>query len=200
MTSFFVEDVRFWLRQQQGWNDLRSAQRNGWIDSFRRWRTWNRILRSPPSPVFHIRGAGRTELHTMCYGSDWVLLVWIIGISVHLYFYMSSNCCVTSISQLDTPRFSSRSTIDSVKFPIAITRWTKIFVFNPFTLLFLVSAFGPSPNCFPNLCVYQSKGSFGHCALMIICPSSDFWIEHFYQVDLLSLFISLYRCSDAVQK
>jgi hypothetical protein len=80
--SHLTDDFRYWLRQQQAWNDLRTAQKNGWVETFRRLRTWPKILRTRPTPCELAGSTTLPELHTMCHGGDWMLVIWMLK-SIH---------------------------------------------------------------------------------------------------------------------
>jgi len=72
------DDLRFWLRQQQAWNDLRVWQRAGWREMSRRILTWPRILRTAPIPTVPVEAGGAVEYHVLCHGSDWLLAIWML--------------------------------------------------------------------------------------------------------------------------
>lgn len=76
--SHLTDDFRYWLRQQQAWNDLRTAQKNGWSESFRRLWTWPRILATEPIRTDPFEAGAPTELHVLCHGSDWLLAIWML--------------------------------------------------------------------------------------------------------------------------
>ncbi len=76
--SYLTEDFRHWLRQQQAWNDLRTAQKTGLGESLRRLWNWPKILRTQPTPCELANCTTSPELHTMCHGGDWLLVMWML--------------------------------------------------------------------------------------------------------------------------
>jgi hypothetical protein len=78
-----ADDYRYWLRQQQAWNDLRTAEKNGWMETFRRLWTWPRILATEPIRTETFVAGSPTELHVLCHGSDWLLAIWMLKSFLH---------------------------------------------------------------------------------------------------------------------
>lgn len=76
--SSWKDDVRFWLRQQQLWNDIRTIQRDGWHDYWKRCTIWPKILKTAPLRTAPIKPGGAVECHVMCHNGDWLLAVWML--------------------------------------------------------------------------------------------------------------------------
>ena len=68
--------MRARLRQWPLWVNLRRWQRDGFISTYRRWRTYCQILNTPPVKT----GApgGDTELHVLCYRNDYLGALWTL--------------------------------------------------------------------------------------------------------------------------
>ena len=64
------------LRQIPLWVDLRRWQRDGIVRSYRRWRLYSQILKSPP--VATDAHWGETELHLLCYRGDYLGAIWTL--------------------------------------------------------------------------------------------------------------------------
>jgi hypothetical protein len=64
------------LRQWPLWVDLRRWQREGFASTYRRWRAYCQILKSPP---LRTGGpGGDTELHLLCYRNDYLGALWTL--------------------------------------------------------------------------------------------------------------------------
>lgn len=84
-TSHWQEDLRFWLRQQQAWNDLRNLQRDGLRHHWQRLTIWPKILRTPPFRTAPVKPGGPVEYHVMCHNADWLLAIWMLkSLLLHL--------------------------------------------------------------------------------------------------------------------
>jgi hypothetical protein len=73
--------MRDWLRKFPLWVDLRRWQREGFLQTFRRWQTYSRILKTPP--VSTGRERGETELHLLCYRNDYLAALWTLKSFYH---------------------------------------------------------------------------------------------------------------------
>jgi hypothetical protein len=74
------------LRKWPLWVDLRRWQREGFIAAYRRWRTYCKILKTPP--IRTDRLDVDTELHLLCYRRDYLGALWTLK-TFYLYSEVS---------------------------------------------------------------------------------------------------------------
>lgn len=70
--------IRRILRSNNAWIGFRRAQREGLGRSFARWRTWKRILQSPPLRTRPVSASEPVEVHLMCYYFDYLTALWTL--------------------------------------------------------------------------------------------------------------------------
>jgi hypothetical protein len=64
------------LRKWPLWVDLRRWQREGFASTYRRWRTYCEVLKTPPIRTGSL--TGDTELHLLCYRKDYLGALWTL--------------------------------------------------------------------------------------------------------------------------
>jgi hypothetical protein len=72
------EDLRFWLRQQQAWHNLRNLLRESAPELRAHLFTWRRILDTPPMRTAPAVAGGPVEYHMVCHNGDWLWAVWML--------------------------------------------------------------------------------------------------------------------------
>jgi hypothetical protein len=73
-----LEAARRLLRKNRIWTSLRSAQAEGFLKAFQRYRIWTAILRTDPIETESLSKTQPVEIHLLCYWRDHLTAIWAL--------------------------------------------------------------------------------------------------------------------------
>jgi hypothetical protein len=138
--------MRYWLRRQRPWLNLRRWQREGFLNAFRRARLFSAILHTAPIAT---GSSGDTELHLLCYRDDYLAAIWSLKtfywhspVSFPLWIHVQGEPVPRMLRKLrqhfPDARIVTQAEADSIVIPhlerSALTRLLAARRANPYTL------------------------------------------------------------------
>lgn len=72
------DTLRNRLRGNRNWVAFRRLQHEGWVQAYRRWSLWSKILGTPPVETETVHQHGPVEVHLLCHERDYLQAIWAL--------------------------------------------------------------------------------------------------------------------------
>jgi len=113
------------------------------------------------------------------------------GVGISFYLDVGFVVCIGGLDEC--PGFVP---IFSLKYPLAGVDGLEVVGFDPCFAFVGMSSFSPPPECLKDSVVYFGKCFIAGDMLMVLCPSSDDWVEKIDEQSGWRLFIGLDDLTD----